>query len=342
MDGDATMTDTHPPLGAVLHSFFVDHLITVKGLRPASVRSYRDTVRLLLTFVAADKGCRITRLTLGDLSFERMASFLRHLEVDRHNHVRTRNQRLAAIHTLFDYIATRSPEMLGVCQRVAAIPMKRSAPAETRFLERDEVEQLLRELPVDGRLALRDRAILLFLYNTGARVQEAADLRVEHLDLSEHPVVRLHGKGDKWRTCPLWRQTAELLHSLLEDDDPTRGPGAPVFAANGHALTRFGIYKVVRRHASNLDNPRVGRKVSPHIFRHTAAVHLLEAGVEVNVIRGWLGHADLTTTNRYAEITTRAKLEALRATEPPGTSAGPRVTPIWRSDKAVLDWLASL
>jgi site-specific recombinase XerD len=341
MDGDATMTDTHPPLGAVLHSFFVDHLITVKGLRPASVRSYRDTIRLLLTFVAADKGCRITRLTLGDLSFERMVSFLRYLEVDRHNHVRTRNQRLAAIHALFDYIATRSPEMLGVCQRVAAIPMKRSAPAETRFLERDEVEQLLRQLPADGRLALRDRAILLFLYNTGARVQEVADLRVEHLDLGEHPVVRLHGKGDKWRTCPMWRQTAELLRSLL-DDNPARSPGAPVFAAHGHALTRFGIYKVVRRHASNLDNPRVGRKVSPHIFRHTAAVHLLEAGVEINVIRGWLGHADLTTTNRYAEINTRAKLAALRATEPPGSSAGPRVTPVWRSDKAVLDWLASL
>jgi len=341
MGGEATMSDTAPPLGAVLQSFFVDHLITVKGLRPASVRSYRDTIRLLLRYVAADKGCRITRLTLGDMSFERTVSFLHHLEVDRHNHVRTRNQRLAAIHTLFEYIATRSPEMLGVCQRVAVIPMKRSAPAETRFLERDEVEQLLHQLPIDGRLALRDRAILLFLYNTGARVQEAADLRVEHLDLGEHPLVRLHGKGDKWRTCPLWHQTADLLRSLLEEG-PATGPGAPVFAAKGQPLTRFGIYKVVRRHASNLDDARVGRRVSPHIFRHTAAVHLLEAGVEVNVIRGWLGHADLTTTNRYAEINTRAKLAALRATEPPPSSAAFRATPVWRSDKAVLDWLASL
>lgn len=328
-----------PSLGAVVQSFLVDHLIVMKGLRPASVRSYRDTVRLLLGFVAADKGCRITRLSLEDLSFEAIAGFLAHLEADRHNHVRTRNQRLAAIHTLFEYIATRSPEMLGVCQRVAAIPMKRAAPAETRFLERDEVEGLLRHLPRDGNLALRDRAVVLFLYNTGARAQEVADLRAGHLDLGEHPIVRLHGKGDKWRTCPLWRQTAELLGSLL-GAKPL--PQAPVFASNGHALTRSGIYKVVRRHASNLDDPRTGRRVSPHVFRHTAAVHLLEAGVEVNVIRGWLGHADLTTTNRYAEINTRAKLDALRATEPPGSSGASRVMPVWRSDQALLDWLASL
>ncbi len=330
-----------PSLGAVLQSFLVDHLIVVKGLRPASVRSYRDAVRLLLGFVAADKGCRITRLGLEDLSFERIVGFLRHLEADRHNHVRTRNQRLAAIHTLFEYIATRSPEMLGVCQRVAAIPMKRAAPAETRFLERDEVEGLLRGLPREGRLALRDRALVLFLYNSGARAQEVADLRVEHLDLGEHPIVRLHGKGDKWRTCPLWRHTAELLGSLL-GPMPAADPHAPVFASNGRALTRSGIYKVVRRHASSLDDPRSGRRVSPHVFRHTAAVHLLEAGVEVNVIRGWLGHADLTTTNRYAEITTRAKLDALRATEPPGSSGASRVAPVWRSDQALLDWLASL
>ncbi|MCA1675276.1 MAG: site-specific integrase [Actinobacteria bacterium] len=330
------------PLGPLMHSFFVDHLLTVKGLRPASVRSYRDTMRLLLCFVAHDKGTKITRLSIDDLTFERMLGFLRYLEQDRGNHVRTRNQRLAALHTLFDYIAARDPEMLAVCQRVAAIPMKRAAPAETRFLERDEMEEVLRRLPREGRLALRDRTLLLFLYNTGARVQEVADLCVGHLDLGEHAVVRLHGKGDKWRTCPLWRQTAELLGSLLDSLDRPPTPDAPVFSAHGQALTRFGIYKIVRRHAATLDDTRTNRRVSPHIFRHTAAVHLLEAGVEVNVIRGWLGHADLTTTNRYAEINTKAKIEALRATEPPGSSAGPRSQLIWRSDESLLKWLASL
>jgi integrase/recombinase XerD len=330
------------PLGPLMHSLFADHLITVKGLQPASVRSYRDTMRLLLRFVAADKGTKITKLDVGDLTFERMVGFLRHLEHDRGNHTRTRNQRLAALHTLFDYIAGRDPEMLAVCQRVAAIPTKRAAPAETHFLERDEVESLLRGLPRDGRLALRDRTLLLFLYNTGARAQEAADVRVEHLDLGKRPLVRLHGKGDKWRTCPLWRQTAELLGSLLESFRPPPTPQSAVFTARGQALTRFGIYKIVRRHAAGLDDARTDRRVSPHTFRHTAAVHLLEAGVEVNVIRGWLGHADLTTTNRYAEINTRAKVEALRATEPPGSSAGPRTRPVWQSDESLLNWLDSL
>jgi len=330
------------PLGPYLHSYFIDHLITVKGLRPTSVRSYRDTIRLLLTFVAADKRCKLTRLTIGDLTFERIVGFLRHLEEDRGNHIRTRNQRLAAIHSLFEYLASREPELLGVCQRVAAIPRKRVAPPETRFLERDEVEDLLRHLPTQGRLALRDRALILFLYNTGARVQEVADLRVEHLDLGDHPVVRLHGKGDKWRNCPLWHQTADLLDLLLHERSEWPPPNAPVFTARGQPLTRFGIYKIIRRHAAGLDDLRTGRRISPHVFRHTAAVHLLEAGVEVNVIRGWLGHADLSTTNRYAEINTKAKEAALRACEPPDISGGSRTTPIWRSDETLLNWLASL
>jgi site-specific recombinase XerD len=330
------------PLGPALHSYFVDHLIVVKGLRSASVRSYRDTIRLLLTFIAADKHSKITQLTWGDLTFERVVGFLRYLENERGNHIRTRNQRLAAVHSLFEYLASREPEMLAVSQRVAAIPMKRVAPAPTRFLERDEVQTLLKGLPREGRLALRDQALVLFLYNTGARVQEVADLRIEHLDLGEHPVVRLHGKGDKWRTCPLWRQTADLLDALLRAHDPSPASAAAVFTARGHPLTRFGIYKIVRRHAAGLDNQRTGRRVSPHVFRHTAAVHLLEAGVEVNVIRGWLGHADLSTTNRYAEINTKTKEAALRACEPPNTSAGSRATPIWRSDEILLNWLASL
>lgn len=330
-------------IGPLIQSFFVDHLVTVKGLRPASVRSYRDTIRLLLGFLARDNKTRITKLTVDDLTFERVVAFLRYLEDERHNHTRTRNQRLAALHTLFDYVAAREPEMLGVCQRVAAIPMKRAAPAETRFLERDEVEALFRGLPRVGRLALRDRALLLFLYNTGARVQEAADLRVGDLELGERALVRLHGKGDKWRTCPLWQQTVDLLVELLDNDDRARKPGAPVFVSTtGEALTRSGIYKIVRRHAGHLDDARTDRRVSPHIFRHTAAVHLLEAGVEVNVIRGWLGHADLTTTNRYAEINTKAKIAALRNTEPPGSAAGHRPRAVWRDDKTLLAWLASL
>ena len=329
-------------LGPLIQSFFIDHLVTVKGLRPSSVRSYSDTIRLLLCFVAAQKGTKITKLRLEDLSFEHVLGFLRHLEDDRHNHVSTRNQRLAALHALFEYIASREPAMLGTCQRVAAIPMKRVAPAETHFLERDEMQDLLQHLPRTGRLAQRDHALILFLYNTGARAQEVAELRAGNLQLAEHPLVRLHGKGDKWRTCPLWEQTAKLLTDLLATPGQPAAD-APVFrSTNGAALTRFGIYKAVRRLAGHLDDPGTDRTVSPHVFRHTAAMHLLESGVEINVIRGWLGHADLTTTNRYAEITTRTKMEALRTTEPPGTSEGPRALPVWKTDETLLNWLSSL
>jgi integrase/recombinase XerD len=258
------------PLGPLIQSFFADHLVTVKGLRPASVRSYRDTIRLLLCFAASDKHTKITRLSVEDLTFDRVLGFLRYLEHDRGNHARTRNQRLAALHTLFDYIASREPQMLDICQQVAAIPAKRAAPAETRFLERDEVEALFRSLPTNGRLALRDRALLLFLYNTGARVQEAADLRAGDLDLGEYPVARLHGKGDKWRTCPLWRQTAQLLRGLLGSPDTTPAPDTPVFRSGaGQALTRFGIYKIVRRHAGYLDDtPRHAQGQPAHLPPH--------------------------------------------------------------------------
>jgi len=333
-----------PTLGQIVHAFFVDHLQAQRGLRPLTIKSYRDTLRLFLQFVAADARRPISRLTLGELSFERALAFLGHLETARGNHIRTRNQRLAALHSFFDYLSARVPEMLAVGERVAAIPSKRVAPAETFFLERDEVSALFASLPSNGWAATRDRALLLFLYNTGARVQEVASLRASNLDLGPSPRVHLHGKGDKWRTCPLWEETARQLRTVLAHSTGT--PSDPVFTARGRGpLTRFGIYKIVRRHTASLRNDRTPprRRVSPHIFRHTTAVHLLEAGVEVNVIRGWLGHVSLETTNRYAEINARAKEAALRVCEPPTESSEgfPR-QPVWRSDQALLDWLASL
>ena len=335
---------TPPALGPLVHSFFADGLLTMKGLRPASVRSYRDVLRLFLRFIAQDTGRKITRLALADLSFERVLQFVRHLEDQRHNHIRTRNQRLACLHTFFDYLAGRVPELLEVAQRVAAIPMKRVPPPETRFLERDEIDALFASLPAHGAHALRDRALLLFLYNIGARVQEVADLRIGDLDLTPPLRVRLHGKGDKWRTCPLWEATAQQLRHLL-GQHATRAPDTPVFASRqGRPLTRFGIYKLVRRHTRQLERATTQyRSISPHVFRHTVAVHLLEAGAEPNVIRGWLRHVSLDTTNRYAEINIRAKEAALRACEPPtGISAALPPKPVWRTDESLLAWLNSL
>jgi integrase/recombinase XerD len=332
-------------IGPLVQAFFLDGLTTRKGLRPASVRSYRDTLRLFLGFLAHTTGRRITRLTLADLSFEHALQFLRHLEEQRHNRIRTRNQRLACLHTFFEDLAARVPEMVAVAERVAAIPTKRVAPPETHFLERDEIRALFAAMPTDGRHALRDRALMLFLYNTGARVQEVADLRGRDLDLGPTPRVRLHGKGDKWRTCPLWAQTAQQLQTLRQCMAPSATPDAPVFTSRrDRPLTRFGIYKIVRRHARRLA-PANGRPwhLGPHVLRHTTAVHLLEAGVDVNVIRGWLGHASLDTTHRYAEINTRAKEAALQACEPPAeASEGFPRAPVWRTDATLLAWLNTL
>jgi len=338
---------TTPTVGSVLYSFFEDYLKCQKGLSIASIRSYRDSIRLFLHFVSQDTKRAISRLTLTDLSADRVRRFLSTLEAERTNHIRTRNQRLSALRVFFNYLGIQVPELLVEAERVAATPMKRVPPPETYFLERDEITDLFANLPKTGCRALRDRALLLFLYNTGARVQEVADLRASHLELKAPPRVHLHGKGDKWRVCPLWQETVDLLQQLL--DQPLSGSALdrPVFTSNrGQALTRYGIYKIVRRHTAHLEKRGADTRphhISPHIFRHSTAVHLLESGVEANVIRAWLGHVTLETTNRYAEITLRMKAEALQACElSTETSEGSPGKAIWRDDPSLLKWLQSL
>jgi integrase/recombinase XerD len=336
---------TSPTLGQLVQSFFADHLVVQKGLRVGSVRSYRDTMRLFLQFVAKQTKQPIVRLSVEDLNFEQVQAFLKHLEQERGNHARTRNQRRAALNAFFAYLALRMPEMLSTCQQIAAIPVKRTSVPATHYLEDVEMSALFHRLPRRGRHALRDRTLLLFLYNTGARVQETVDLRIEHLDFRAPAKVHLHGKGDKWRVCPLWDETVKHLVQLLAERAQQSTPSEPVFCARRNvALTRFGVYKIVRRHGAPWDTRGAQpRRVTPHLFRHTAAVHLLESGVEVNVIRGWLGHVSLDTTNRYAELTLRAKAEALRACEPTcitWAAVPPRA--IWKDDKTLLDWLNAL
>lgn len=334
-----------PTLGALVHDFFLDHLVEQKGLRQSSVRSYRDTLRLFLPFVATAVQRPISRLQLEDLGLDRVLAFLRHLEQDRQNRAPTRNQRLAALRTFFEYLGHRAPEILHICQQVAAIPTKRTPLPETHFLDRDQVQSLFARLPDDGRLAQRDRTLLLFLYNTGARVQEVADLRIEHLVLERPPHVRLCGKGGKWRHCPLWQETAAQLARLI-GQRRTPDPQAAVFlSATGQPLTRFGIYKRVRQLTADLvTSGSAGRPhpVTPHVWRHTAAVHLLEAGVDINVIRGWLGHASLDTTNRYAEITMRLKTEAMKLCAPAGSDSPCSRQASWQNDPSLLDWLTTL
>jgi integrase/recombinase XerD len=346
------MNSMTPSLGAVLGSFFNDHLKLQKGLRPSSITSYADAIRLFLQFAAEAAGKKITQLGFEDLDADAVSSFLNSLEERRGNKAQSRNQRLAAIRTFFEYVGQRFPDRLAQAQKVVAIPRKRAPLPETVSLERDEIESTLALLPADKPSSLRDRTLLLFLYNTGARVQEVADLRVKDIVFDPTPCVHLHGKGDKWRTCPLWPETAALLKKALCQQGSARPPDAPVFTSTrGTALTRFGIYKIVgrcTRHIVKTGSDSRTRPITPHVWRHTTATHLLEAGVDLNTVRGWLGHERLETTNRYAEISLRSKEAALeKCTVPTGaipTGANSRIPekPAWQSDATLLAWLRSL
>ena len=332
-------------IGPMIVAFFDDYLKVQKGLRPNSVRSYRDVLKLFLNHVAGQHHRPVTRLGLPDLESNEVLLFLQSLESDRNNYIRTRNQRLTVLKTFFRYLASRAPEMIAEAKRVEGIPVKRCAPAPTDFLEKDEIDRLLRAVPKATSVSLRDRALLTLLYNTGARVQEVADLRVKNLDLDGPYRARLHGKGDKWRVCPLWPETASLLKQVIAGAPKE----APVFVSRLHRpLTRFGIYQLVKKYASSLpivtSSAGKPRRISPHIFRHTAAVHLLESGVDINVIRAWLGHVSLETTNRYAEINIRMKEAAVALCTPltADTSEGSPSKKIWHDDPDLMKWLNSL
>ncbi|ABF08127.1 MULTISPECIES: tyrosine-type recombinase/integrase [Pseudomonadota] len=331
-------------LPSIIHRYFLEYLPRHKGLQSSSIRSYRDSLRLFLIFVAGTHRLGVSELVLEHLDYPAVQAFLHSMEADRGNAISTRNQRLAALHVFYEYVGRTVPEMLPTSAKVAAIPMKRCPRPEMTFLGRDEVQAMFACIPAQHRLSSRDRALLMLLYNTGARVSEVAHLKVEQLDLRSPARVRLLGKGSKWRTCPLWNQTAKALQAMLDERGTNLPPESPVFVGASQApMTRFGIYKRIRHYATLWEasgHTASAAKVTPHVFRHTTAVHLLESGVEVNVIRGWLGHVNLETTNRYAEITIRMKAEALKLCDP--IVAGVPRKPAWKDDAAMMAWLSSL
>ena len=235
--------------------------------RSSSIRSYRDTIRLFLLFAAAQARRGVSELRFDDVGSEQVLAFLRDLEQTRHNAIATRNQRLAGLHTFYEYVGRRTPELLHVCAQVAAIPMKRCPRPETRFMAREEIQTLFAQLPEHGCLAVRDRTLLLFLYNTGARVSEVAGLRVEQLTLTTPAHVRLLGKGGKWRSCPLWEQTVQALERMIAERGANRSEDYVFTAMSGEPMTRFGIYKRVRRLVADADaqeSPQTStRRITP-------------------------------------------------------------------------------
>jgi site-specific recombinase XerD len=333
-----------PPntLASALRAFFTDYLATLRGLSPHTIRSYRDGLTLLLRFVAARTRRDITILDIDDLTADVVIAFLADLETTRHATVRTRNIRLAALHTFFRFLATQHPDRLAHAQRILGIPFKRTQPRPIEYLEREELEAVLGAVDRTTPAGRRDYTLLATLFNTGARVQELLDVRATDLQLTTPSQVRLLGKGRKLRTCPLWPQTARLLRALCAERGLDLGSDARLFVNHrGMPLTRFGVRfilaKYLRRAAAT--QPGLARKrLHPHSLRHSTAVHLLKSGVDPTTIAHWLGHASVTTTNRYATIDLAMKRQALAKAQPLRTLR----RPTWRRDTTILAWLEAL
>ena len=329
-------------LGAIIRDYFTDHLPRLRGASPNTIHSYRDSIVLLLRFLAAKGGKAVTQLDLVDIGPAGILDFLSYLEKERKNGVPTRNIRLSAIHALFHFVASRNPEHLELAQRVLGIPFKRARQRVIDYLEYEEIESILQAIDRTTTQGARDYALLATMFNTGARVQEIADLRFRDLQLNKPFQVRLFGKGRKERYCPIWPQMASVLRSFCKARDLESQPEAHVFLNHrGAPLSRFGIRHILGRclQRARDDVPNLRKKrLHPHSMRHSTAVALLKSGVDLSTISHLLGHASPTTTSRYAKVDLEMKRKAIARVKPvPRRSRSP-----WSKDSTILDWLESL
>ncbi len=332
-------------LGRELVRFFEEFLPGQRGLSPNTIRSYRDAMLLLLQFTAADAKRPVDRLQVSDLSAERVAAFLNHLQSERSNGIATRNARLGAIHVFARFLAARMPEALGTLQRVIALPYKRGArEVPIEYLERAEIEAVLQSIDRTDALGRRDYALFALMFNTGARVQEALDVRRRDVRLDAPPQVRLHGKGNKVRLCPIWPVTAKLLRAFIEELPAPDGDPADALLftnARGRPLTRFGVRYLLRRYveaAAKAVPSLRDKSIHPHSLRHSTAIALLKSGVDFATISQWLGHAGLNTTMRYARADIDLKRQAI-AQVFPDALAPPRGGRFEPDGRDLVGWL---
>jgi len=336
------MKDRHA-LAPWIKRFLLQYLPSDRNFAHNTQHSYRDALRLLVTFAGSTLRKRPDELLVEDISADLVKRFLRHIEEVRKCSISTRNQRLAAVHTLATFIGEHSPEHLPWCAHVHAVPFKKRGQKPIGYLERSGIDTLLAAPDQTKRLGARDHTLLLFMYNSGARASEVAQLTVGDLRLNgarekAQSFVQLHGKGNKIRFCPLWASTAAALKPLVKGREDTEH----VFQSRtGQPMTRFGIHDIVTRyarlagvHCAEFREKRVG----PHIIRHTTATHLLRAGVDINTIRAWLGHVSIDTTNIYAESDLAMKAKALAMCEAPSRRNGKR----WRDNPDLPAFLAQL
>lgn len=323
--------------------FLLEYLVSTKNLSKNTQLSYRDTFRLLLPFAAKKNKKTIDNLLVEEISAAVVKGFLSDLETKRDCSVTTRNQRLSAIHAFAKFVGLNSPEHVEWYRQVQTIPFKRGKRTLITYLEKPEMDALLDAPDQHTNQGRRDHALLLFLYNTGARADEAAQVKISDLNIGKSSkstlaTVLIRGKGNKPRRCPLWEQTVLELNAIISGQAPL---DAVFLNRLKQPITRFGIHTMVKRYVQQVAKqfPEIRKKkVSPHTIRHTTATHLLQAGVDINTIRAWLGHVSINTTNIYAEVDLEMKARALAccAVEPTGPPTH------WRDNKDLMAFLENL
>lgn len=328
-------------LAVYINNFFQDYLILQKGFSRHTVMSYRDTIKLLFTFCATYTKKSVTDLALTDFTQGVITHFLDYLEKERKNSIQTRNIRLACLHSFFYYMVTRDPLLFDQCHNILTIPFKRAPISTVEYLEQDEMKAILAAVDRKNLDGGRDYTLLFFMYNTGVRVEEVITLRTKTLQLERPFQVRILGKGGKERLCPLWPETVNLLRSLLRQRRVDSIKDVPVFVNHrGKTLTRFGIRYLLNKYvqiaAKNCTSLRK-KRIHPHSIRHGCAMALLQAGVDINTIRAWLGHVNLETTNRYAESNLDMKRKILSKYLPIS-----KTKRLWKQNKNLIQWLESL
>ena len=326
--------------GICVTEYFTKHLVGTRNLSGNTIRSYRDTMCLLLVFLTETKKLRVEKIRLADVAVETIQEFLEWLEVERGNSATTRNLRLAAIQAFYRYVQMENPEILLHCQRIFAIPLKKTKRNIVNYLPESTLKELLACPNQSDQYGIRDTALLCLLYDSGARVQEIIDLSLSDLRLDTLPTVRLLGKGNKVRIVPLMSQTAEILQKYLTRWrlDAKTHPDKPLFVNHqGNRLTRPGITYVLKKYMSEIGADE--KLITPHIIRHSKAMHLLRADVNLHYIRDFLGHVNVETTEVYARADAEMKRKAL-AKANPNLSTGGQTT--WQKNENLMSWLQSL
>ena len=330
--------------GQLLSEFFIEHLAGQMNMSQNTIRSYRDTFVLLLRYCRDTMKKPLERLALDDFSAALAKGFLEHLENERCCGASTRNQRLAAIHSFARYVQAEEPQYFLECQRILLLPLKRHERKEVVYLPPDDLAVLLAQPDLNSSGGRRDAVLLSLLYDTGARVQELIDLKVKDIRLDSPAQVKLTGKGRKVRNVPLMAQTVKVLQQYLLENN-LAGPDAgekPVFRNRcGNALSRSGIRYLLLKYVEKATDAGafVHSHVTPHTLRHTKAMHLLQAGNPLVVIRNILGHSEVKTTEIYARADMNMKRQALERVA--GLTPTPNM-PSWQTNRDLMDWLRNL